>query len=357
MKKLLTLVAALMALVCALPMLTIGPGAMDDEDNVLDLPGEAVLVDGGVRPAREGADKVAATAPEAAVLSFDTKTMVTVRIGGAVETLALHDYLVGVVAAEMPASFPEEALKAQALAARTYTLYKLTLYEDGMALPAEHAGAQLCDDPAHCKAYCAVSEAASALWGGEAERYRACIEASVTDTDGLVAVFEGRPIAAVFHAASGPFTEAAVDVWGSATPYLQSVESPGGAESGRYTATVTMGQQAFREAVLQAYPEAVFPEDPSQWFKASRRSDAGGIIDVAVGGVRVSGTAIRQMAGLNSTNFRIQIEGDDLIFTTTGYGHGVGMSQYGARALALTGYSFDRIIKHYFTGVELLLKS
>ena len=357
MKKLLALVAALMVLVCALPMLTVGLEAAGGGDNVLDLPGEAILVDGGVRPAREGVGKAAAAAPEEPIFSFDAKTVVTVRIGGVVETLPLHDYLVGVVAAEMPASFPEEALKAQALAARTYTLYKLTLYEDGMALPAEHAGAQLCDDPAHCKAYCAVPEAASALWGQEAERYRTRIEASVTDTDGLIAVFEGRPIAAVFHAASGPLTEAAVDVWGSATPYLQSVESPGGAESGQYTATVTLSQQAFREAIVQAHPEAVFPDDPAQWFKASRRSEAGGIIDVAVGGVRVSGTAIRQLAGLNSTNFRVQIEGDDLIFTTTGYGHGVGMSQYGARALALTGYSFDRIIKHYFTGVELLLKS
>jgi len=351
MKKLLALVAAMMALIYLLPMLTVSPSAA--ADGLPEALGEAVPVGGG-RPARESTVK-APTAP-AETLSFDAKTMVTVRIDGAVQELPLHDYLIGVVAAEMPASFPGDALKAQALAARTYTLYKLTLYEDGMALPEVHAGAQLCDDPTHCKAYCDASAQAAALWGGDAKHYLACLEGAVTDTDGLIAVFEGRPIAAVFHAASGPRTEAAVDVWGSATPYLQSVDSPGGEESGQYAATVTLSQNVFRDAILAAFSEAVFPADPEQWFKASRRSDAGGIIDVAVGGVRVSGTAIRQAAGLNSTNFRVRIEGDDLIFTTTGYGHGVGMSQYGARALAMEGYTFDRIIKHYFTGVELLLK-
>lgn len=358
MKKLLLAVAALMLIVYAMPMVTVGFSAQEDE---IYGGTDAVLVDAtgpteATEPAARPTEAPVQESPQSLV-SYDKKTYITVLVGGEPQTLSLHDYLVGVVAAEMPANFPEEALKAQALAARTYSLYKIKLYEDGMDIPDVHKGAQLCDDYTHCKAYCDIAVKGAELWGGSAAMYTEKITKAVESTCGLIAVYDGQPIAAVFHAASGDYTEAAVDVWGGDVPYLVSVPTSGGEESSRFYSEVTISQSDFAARVKEKYPEASFPADAGQWFKASSRSQAGGIIDVAVGGVRVPGTFIRQIAGLNSTNFKVRVDGDKLVFTSTGYGHGVGMSQYGAKALALEGKTFDQIIKHYFTGVELLLKS
>lgn len=356
LKKILLVMLSMMLMLYALPLITVGSTLPGEQGQAAeDGPPGAVLVSSEKEP--ETPQEENSTLPVTSLLQYDKKTTVTVSIQGQAQTISLHDYLLGVVAAEMPANFPLDALKAQAIAARTYTLYKIKLYEDGMDIPDSHNGAQLCDDPAHCKAYCSLEEKGSVMWGKNVDFYRSKIEAAVEETSGLIAVYEGQPIAAVFHAASAEKTEASVDVWGGDIPYLVSVSSPGGEDSPQYHSTVSMRQDDFAQAVLEQYPDADMTVPPAQWFKASVRSEAGGVIDVAVGGVRVTGAFIRKIAGLNSTNFRVQIEGENLVFTTVGYGHGVGMSQYGARAMALEGSTFDEIIKHYFPGVELLLKS
>ena len=349
MKKLLMLVTVLMLSVCALPLATL---SLEPE-----MPPQ---------PASAGADAVSETEreeePQPAESemrrrSYDRRTCITLCRGGDTVELSLYDYLSGVLAAEMPANFPEEALKAQALAARTYTLYKLMLYDNGAEIPPEHNGAQMCDDYHHCKAFCDIAAAREEKWGADADYYEARVRSAVEATDGLVAICEGEPIAAVFHAASGSLTESAEDVWGAELPYLTSVESPGGEASPNYSAEVRVKQADFAERVLEKYPQAVLDIPASEWFKDSHRSEAGGVIDVLVGGVRVKGSFVREIAGLNSTNFRVSPTEEELIFTTTGYGHCVGMSQYGARELALEGKTFDGIIRHYFTGVELMLKT
>lgn len=289
---------------------------------------------------------------------YDAGSSVTVLIDGTVQTLTLEQYLVGVVAAEMPASFPEEALKAQAVAARTYTLYKENLYgADGSKAPEVHKGAVMCADSAHCKAYCDASARAQELWGDNGAFYLDKITKAVKDTDGLIVVYEGTPIAAVFHAASAQRTEAAVDVWGNSVPYLVSVDSPGGDASSKYHATVELLQTDFSAAFTAAYPKAELSGPAGEWFQKLERSEAGGVTSVEVGGVAVEGKVIRSLAGLNSTNFTVEATENSLVFTTTGYGHGVGMSQYGARAMALEGSSFEEILKHYYSGTELLLKT
>ena len=291
-------------------------------------------------------------------LQYDASHRVTVLIEGAVQEMDLDRYLVGVLAAEMPASFPVEALKAQAVAARTYALYKESLYgKNGEDAPESHQGAVLCADSGHCKAYCDVRQRGEDLWGANQTFYTNKITAAVHDTDGLIMVHEGKPIAAVFHAASAEKTEAAVDVWGSEVPYLVSVSSPGGEASNAYHATVELMQSDFAAAFQAAHPQADFSGAADTWFSQIRRSEAGGVISLSVGGVVVEGREIRSLAGLNSTNFTISVQESVLVFTTVGYGHGVGMSQYGARALALEGKTFDEILKHYYTGVALLLKS
>lgn len=289
--------------------------------------------------------------------SYDEKTQITVLIDGEVQTLPLGKYLRGVVAAEMPASFPQEALRAQAVAARTYTQYKLEAYEQGVEIPASHEGAQLCDDFTHCKAYVDVDKMKKDLWGDKADEYCAVIDDAVGATDGMVVTYQGEPIAAVFHAASSGKTEAALDVWGSAHPYLVSVESPGEDACPKYQGTISISPKEFASKFWEKHPEANFNDPPAGWFRDSNRSQSGGIINVSVGGVRVTGNEIRSMLGLNSTNFTLKADDSALVFSTTGYGHGVGMSQYGARELALEGKNFSDILKWYYQGTEITIKN
>lgn len=347
MKRLTVILLVLVLCVYALPILTVGG---------LDAP-QTPTVDAPQQDDTQAEDDTQQGAIQVVSDSYDNSTQVSVCIDGTATEMTLHDYLCGVLAAEMPASFPEEALKAQALAARTYTLYKIGLYEAGMAIPESHNGAQMCTDYTHCKAYCDLAAQADSMWGDQSAEYLQKIEQAVSATDGVIATYQGEPIAAVFHAASTEKTEAAVDVWGGDTPYLQSVESPGGESSEHYYGEVTISAEEFKKRFTEQYPQADLSSPPEHWFKASNRSEAGGVIDVAVGGVRVSGTVIRTMLGLNSTNFTYTPQGDTLIFKTKGYGHGVGMSQYGARELALQGMTYDEIIKWYYTGVDLTLKS
>lgn len=290
--------------------------------------------------------------------TYDANHRVTVLIDGTVREMDLDNYLVGVLAAEMPASFPVEALKAQAVAARTYTLYKESLYgQNGEKAPESHQGAVLCGDSSHCKAYCDIDQRGKELWGANQSFYTDKITAAVKNTDGLIMVHDGKPIAAVFHAASAEKTESAVDVWGNHVPYLVSVSSPGGEASSSYHAAVELLQTDFAAAFQAVHPEADLSGAADGWFSQIKRSTAGGVISLSVGGVVVEGREIRSLAGLNSTNFTVSVQDQLLVFTTVGYGHGVGMSQYGARALALEGKTFDEILKHYYTGVDLLLKS
>lgn len=289
---------------------------------------------------------------------YDAQHTVTVLVNDTVVEMTMEAYLIGVLAAEMPASFPMEALKAQAVAARTYTLYKEKLYgADAKNAPAEHQGALLCGDPGHCKAYCDVRQRGEELWGANQTFYQSKIASAVQETDGLILTYQGEPIAAVFHAASAEKTEAAVDVWGNQVPYLVSVTSPGGEASSAYYATVELLQSDFAAAFTAAHPEAELSGEADGWFTEVKRSAAGGIVSLSVGGVAVEGSEIRSLAGLNSTNFTVEAKDSLLVFRTTGYGHGVGMSQYGARALALEGETFETILKHYYTGVDLLMKS
>ena len=345
MKKLLALVLSMMLALFALPLLTVSPMAAPADGP--GGPGDAPL------PAAPSAP-VALT--DAAAGSWDDRQTVTVRIDGETRTFDLRSYLIGVMAAEMPASFPEEALKAQAVAARTYTLYKQALYAGGGA-PESHGGAQLCADPGHCKAWCDLSVQAAALWGDSTGLYLEKLTAAVDGTDGLVLTHEGAPIAAVFHSASAGRTENAADVWGTEIPYLVSVESPGGEDAPRYQGEVRVRQSDFAAAMTALAPEADFSAGAESWFRDSHRSQAGGVIDLLVGGARVRGGLVRQAAGLNSTNFRVRTERDDLVFTTTGSGHGVGLSQYGARAMARDGADYTEILLHYYTGAQLLKKS
>ena len=341
MKKLLNFVLFLTLCAISMPVLTVGLAA--EEEMPVFVQPEAFV------------SETVLTQPQSQPKpGFDEDTMVTLLCGGTIRELPLEEYLLGVLAAEMPAGFPEEALKAQAVAARTYTLYKMALYAEGQ--DTVHQGADLCDDPGHCEAFADLTTQAAALWGDSADIYRQRLQTAVKETDGLILVYEEQPIAAVFCAASTEKTESAKDIWGSDLPYLVSVESPGGRDCSRFEGTVTVAQTAFAAAVQAQFPDADFSEAPITWFRDSHRSEAGSVIDVLVGGVRLSGSQVRQIAGLNSANFTVKVQGGDLVFSTVGYGHGVGLSQYGARFLALDGQTYDQILSHYYPGTQLRLE-
>ena len=284
--------------------------------------------------------------------SFDEKTVVTVLRGGEKESMNLREYLIGTVAAEMPASFPEEALKAQAVAARSYALYKI---ENDKNNP-KHAGADLCDDASHCAAFFDIKSQGKSFWGNNEKEYAERIEAAVKSTDGVVAACDGKVIAAVFHSASSEITEAAASVWGDDYSYLKSVESPGGDDAPDYYGTVAVKLEDFTSVIKNRYKNADFSGPAALWFGETTRSPAGGVITLECGKTVIKGTEIRELFGLNSTNFKIEVTQNEVIFTTKGRGHGVGLSQYGARYMALSGATFDEIIKHYYNGVELMIK-
>ena len=287
-------------------------------------------------------DKTEPQAPAESVTAAATDGVtITVLVNGKAQEMPLETYVEGVTAAEIADDFPVEAIRAQAVAARTYAVYK-----QSRGRPAEHPDADVCDDYSHCAAY--QPDAVKTFSTGYSR-----IRKAVRDTAGQILTCDGAPIAAVFHCVSGPKTESAADVWGEDVPYLQSVVSPGGTAFDGYESAVTVSADDFREKAGSAFPAADLSGPPSAWFKASVRSAAGGIKTVKLGGVTVEGTAVRELFGLRSTNFTVTTADDSLTFHTIGYGHGVGLSQYGAKYMAENGADYREILAHYYPGTEL----
>ena len=265
---------------------------------------------------------------------------------GTVEELTMVDYLFGVVAAEMPAAFEEEALKAQACAARTYTVVRQA------SAHAAHPQADVCTDSGCCQAY-VERQAAETRWGVSAGTYSAKISQAVADTDGLGILYQGAPIQAVFFSSAPGQTADAVAVWGSQVDYLKSVSSPEGDEVPNYRSQVVLTAEEVRSRVLAAYPGADLSGDPSGWFGQADRDAGGTVRSIPLGGVTLTGGQVRSLFALRSAAFTVAWDGSKFTFSVTGYGHGVGMSQYGANAMAKEGKSFREILTWYYTGTAV----
>ena len=290
--------------------------------------------------AAEADVEVPADAADTAAPTTDSTVHLQLLDGDQTLDVTLEDYLWGVVSAEMPASFEDEALRAQAVAARTYTVYKLLH-------PSKAHEAQLCSDPACCQAWLS-RDARMEKWGSDREELAERISAAVRDTDGMVMCYGGEPLQAVFHAASGTATRSAEDVWGSEVPYLHSVTSPEGEEVPNYYSTATVSAADFAAAL----PECHLEGDCSGWI-GETEYDKGGLSQrISIGGVWVKTTKLRTLFSLRSSNLSITGEGDTLTFSVTGYGHGVGMSQYGANAMAKQGSSWQEIMEWYYSGAK-----
>lgn len=262
---------------------------------------------------------------------------------GRVMSLGLEEYLVGVVAGEMPVSFGAEALKAQAVAARSYAMYKIA---HGSQYIDSHCGAQLCTDSTHCKAY-VTRDMLAAKWGAEtADDIFEKVSAAVFETGGEIITYEGEAALAVFHSSSDGVTESAAAVWGRHVPYLVSVETP---ESTEPQVTVFTRQQ-----IADALADHGIDYDETGLTPQLTYDDAGRVAAVAFGDMSIPGTQVREALGLRSTDFTLVILDGEYIFTSRGYGHGVGMSQYGAAAMAAEGSNYREILAHYYPGTELI---
>ena len=226
---------------------------------------------------------------------------------GNVLTEKLEDYLVGVVAAEMPPSFEKEALKAQAVAARTYILNKKGKTND------KHPEADVCKNSAHCKAYVSDDEAYN-RWGESwKNEYHSKIKSAVNDTLGEIVTYQDEPIIAVFHSTSTGRTENSEDVWQSETPYLKSVESPGEELSPRYKSKVEIEKDEFKRKITSLDSSAEFNNNYSSWVGNYEYTQGGSVKKVIIGGCSFSGTQIRNAFSLRSANFNIVIS-DKVVF-------------------------------------------
>lgn len=256
------------------------------------------------------------------------------------------EYLPYVLAGEMPAAFEFEALKAQAVAARTYILY-CAGHEN-----AAHPGADVCTDSTCCKGYANQAELRE-KWGAEYDGYWEKICAAVSQTDGEYLVWENQAIQAVFHSSSAGITEDSGNIW-SGVPYLLSVDSPETEEMvPNFVTTFQLAAEEFADKLSAAYPEAVFSGTPEDWIGDISYNSSGRVDSAAIAGVEVSGTAIREIFSLRSAAFTLEYTQEaGFVFTVTGYGHGVGLSQYGANIMAKSGVDYKQILRHYYTGVE-----
>ena len=261
----------------------------------------------------------------------------------------LEEYLVGVVGAEMPATFPLEALKAQAVAARTFIISRMN---ESQKEAHGGTGASVCTDPAHCKAWKSDEELRRS-WGEGSEEYYKKIKAAVEDTRGEIVLFRGQPISAVYYSMSSGNTENSEDVWGGVVPYLKSVSSSFDENAPGFNSSASFTTDEFKGVILQENPDAVLEGDPAGWITEIKNSEGGGVLSLKIGGQDFKGTRLRTLFSLRSHNFTVSISEGIVTFDVKGYGHGVGMSQWGSRFLAEEGKTYEEILKYYYTGVEM----
>lgn len=271
---------------------------------------------------------------------------------GQVLELSMRDYVIGAVLAEMPATYCEEALKAQAVAARTYALRQRE--KQRLAPDPELMGADISNDSRKFQAYFTPAQAKD-FYGDGYDAYCKKASDAVDSTDRLALFYDGEPIVAAFHSNSGGKTESAEVVWGSPAPYLVPVESPEDTKSPTYLDEEVFTEKEFRKKLEKALPDADFSAPAGEWIEIKETSPSGTVTEMLAGGEKLSGTDFRSIFSLRSANFTVVYNADEKNFyiTTKGYGHGVGLSQYGANAMGENGSDFREILLHYYTGAEI----
>ena len=286
----------------------------------------------------DGTENVIEQKTEVKNIESVTKFPIKVLDEDRIRIMELEDYITGVVLGEMPASFEMEALKAQSVATRTYTLRKIL--KQG-----KHIDADVCTDASCCQAFVSKEDYLSSK-GTKSDMER--IEAAVWNTESEVITYNGELIEATYFSCSGGMTEDAVAVWGTEVPYLESVVSPGEDQSKHFETQKIFTIKEFLTALGL---------DPSKQLKRENivftYTNGNGIETMTLFGSTYTGTQLRQLLNLPSTAFSLEIDGDQISIVSNGYGHRVGMSQYGADAMALSGSNYDEILLHYYKGTSI----
>ena len=324
MKRLLVIGTILCSIILGIPAMLVLTFSSDDQPNTPAIQTAASI--GATEPAEQGEN---VTVP---VFRSQLNT---------IEEVALEEYVMGVVASEMPAEFEMEALKAQALTARTYIIKQLMKPGD-IGIP---DGAVVTDTVMH-QVYKSKEELKEA-WQKDFEWKYTRIQEAVMQTKGQVLTYDGQPITAAFFSTSNGYTENSEDYWQNPFPYLRSVESPWDETSPRYVAQLKMSVQEFQQKL-----GVQLPGDGSIG-KIVNRTDGNRVATVNIGGKELTGREIREKLELNSTDFRWQRQGNEIVIQTKGWGHGVGMSQYGANGMAKEGRTYQDIVQHYYQGVSV----
>lgn len=264
-----------------------------------------------------------------------------------VEELDLDTYLLGVVSAEMPANFEQEALNAQAICARTYTIYKI-------ANGSKHENADICDNSGCCQAWISKEDRLEKWNEEERNNNWTKIETAVNITKGKIITYEGKPINAFFHSNSGGATDTASSVWGGTNyPYLQTVETSGEEAYSQYASEVLISREEFISKIKEYHDNFTIDFNQENQIEVIEYTEGNRIKTIKIGNLNLSGVELRTIFGLKSANFQINIEEENIKFSVIGYGHGVGMSQTGADSMAKEGKTYEEIIKHYYTGVDI----
>lgn len=279
----------------------------------------------------------------------DGDTLLRVLTDDGLKEMTMAEYLPMALAGEMPAAFETEALKAQAVALRSYALHYRANPKSA------HPEADVCGSSGCCAAMMDDASAAES-WGDEAQAYGEKLRKAVEATDGQYLAVEQEAILAMFHSSSSGSTEAGETLM-TERSYLRSVSSPETSEDVRnLISTVELSAADFRETVLRSFPGAELPEDePEKWVGAVTPSAGGRVGSIGIGSQEISGLAMRQLFALRSTDFSLKWTGEYFLFTVQGYGHGLGMSQYGANTMAKAGETYNEILAHYYPGAELVV--
>ena len=281
-----------------------------------------------------------------------TENNVTVKVMNAssknITELSLKDYLIGVAAEEINAAYHEEAIKAQIVAAHTKLEYTKLHKNDDLG------EADITDSATSYQGFL-TEEEQKEKWGENYNTYHGKIEKCVEEILDVILVYENEPINAVFHAISNGQTENSTDVWGGDYPYLVSVESAGDKLSSAYKSEVKIPKDKFKEKLLKKGVE--LGKNPEKWVEKITNTDTGMVKTIVIGGKSFKGTEIRKIFDLRSSTFAVKYSDDNFIFTVCGYGHGVGMSQYGANYMAQQGSSYEQILEHYYKNAKLVTRN
>ena len=269
---------------------------------------------------------------------------------GEILEVPVREYVIGAVCAEMPASFHSEAIKAQAVAAHTYA-ERQRQHEREYPTP-ELNGADFSNDVSKYQGYYTKEQAEKVL-GADFEKNYGRISECADEVMDCILTYDGEPIISAFHSMSAGTTESAENAWGTAVDYLVPVDSSYDMKAPKYTDEVRYSREVMQYKLESAFQGVELGENMVGWLVVREVSDQGTVLKADVGNMSVTGNEVRQALALRSPCFEVRYEGDEAIITTKGFGHGVGMSQYGANSMAAEGKTWEDILKHYYVGCSI----